>query len=134
MANTCDVCGKRRLSGHTVSHSNNKTKRVFNPNLQRVRALIPGWAMGSASATTREEVAHLVALRLGVDPTTDIRPYVFVDSAVATANAAHDFWLAGGCDGDVVTVAAEALDMLEIGFGAVSAEVRRHGSWQARSV
>ena len=44
MANTCDVCGKRRLSGHTVSHSNNKTKRVFNPNLQRVRALINGAA------------------------------------------------------------------------------------------
>jgi AcrR family transcriptional regulator len=101
---------------------------------QRVRALIPGWAMGSASATTRDEIAHLVAVRLGVDPTTDIRPYVFVDSAVATANAAHDFWLAGGCHGDVVAVASDALDMLDIGFTAVSADVRRHGSWQARSV
>jgi len=101
---------------------------------QRVRALIPGWAMGSASATTRDEIAHLVAVRLGVDPTTDIRPYVFVDSAVATANAAHDVWLASGCHGDVVAVASEALDMLDIGFIAVSADVRRHGSWQARSV
>ncbi len=44
MANTCDVCGKRHLSGNTVSHANNKTKRVFNPNLQRVRALINGAA------------------------------------------------------------------------------------------
>jgi large subunit ribosomal protein L28 len=44
VANTCDVCGKRRLSGNTVSHANNKTKRVFNPNLQRVRALINGAA------------------------------------------------------------------------------------------
>ncbi|MGH7228519.1 MAG: 50S ribosomal protein L28, partial [Nitrospiraceae bacterium] len=26
------------------SHANNKTKRVFNPNLQRVRALINGAA------------------------------------------------------------------------------------------
>jgi hypothetical protein len=90
--------------------------------------------MGSASATAREEIAHLVAVRLGVDPTTDIRPYVFVDSAVAIANAAHDFWLAGGCHGDVVAVAAEALDMLEIGFSAASADVHRHGSWQARTV
>ena len=100
---------------------------------QQVRVLIPGWAMGSASATTREEIAHLVAVRLGVDPTTDIRPYVFMDSAVATANAAHDFWLAGGCHGDVLAIAAEALDMLEIGFTAVSAEVHRHGSWTAPS-
>jgi len=44
VANACDVCGKRHLSGHTVSHANNKTKRVFNPNLQRVRALINGAA------------------------------------------------------------------------------------------
>ncbi|HKW85898.1 MAG TPA: 50S ribosomal protein L28 [Nitrospiraceae bacterium] len=44
MANACDVCGKRHLSGHNVSHANNKTKRVFNPNLQRVRALINGAA------------------------------------------------------------------------------------------
>ena len=101
---------------------------------QRVRALIPGWAMGSASATTRDEIAHLVAVRLGVDPTTDVRPYVFVDSAVATANAAHDLWLAGGCHGDVATVVAEALEMLEVGFSAASADVRRHGSWTASSV
>ncbi len=38
----CDVCGKGHQSGHNVSHANNKTKRVFNPNLQRVRALVNG--------------------------------------------------------------------------------------------
>ena len=38
----CDVCGKGPQSGHNVSHANNKTKRVFNPNLQRVRALVNG--------------------------------------------------------------------------------------------
>jgi AcrR family transcriptional regulator len=101
---------------------------------RQVRTLIPGWAMGSASATTREEIAHLVAVRLGVDPTTDIRPYVFVDSAVAIANAAHDFWLAAECCGDVVAIAAEALDMLEMGFSAASADVRRHDFGQARTV
>ncbi|HXF92329.1 MAG TPA: 50S ribosomal protein L28 [Nitrospiraceae bacterium] len=42
MAFACDICGKRHQSGHNVSHANNKTKRVFNPNLQRVRALING--------------------------------------------------------------------------------------------
>jgi len=42
VAFACDVCGKRHQSGHNVSHANNKTKRVFNPNLQTVRALIEG--------------------------------------------------------------------------------------------
>ena len=42
MAFSCDVCGKRRQSGHNVSDANNKTKRVFNPNLQTVRALVEG--------------------------------------------------------------------------------------------
>jgi large subunit ribosomal protein L28 len=38
----CELCGKGPQSGHNVSHANNKTKRVFNPNLQRVRALVDG--------------------------------------------------------------------------------------------
>lgn len=42
MAFACDICGKRHQSGHNVSHANNKTKRVFNPNLQTVRALVEG--------------------------------------------------------------------------------------------
>ncbi|MBI5855830.1 MAG: 50S ribosomal protein L28 [Nitrospirae bacterium] len=42
MAFSCDICGKRHLSGNNVSHANNKTKRVFNPNLQRVRANLNG--------------------------------------------------------------------------------------------
>ncbi len=44
MAFACDICGKRHQSGHNVSHANNNTKRVFKPNLQRVRALINGAA------------------------------------------------------------------------------------------
>lgn len=37
MARVCQVTGKRPLSGHSVSHSNVKTKRKFNPNLQTKR-------------------------------------------------------------------------------------------------
>lgn len=40
----CFVCGKTRMAGQNVSHANNKTKRVFNPNLQSVRALVSGRA------------------------------------------------------------------------------------------
>ena len=44
MARACDVCGKQRSVGNNVSHANNKTKRVWRPNLQRVRARVGGVA------------------------------------------------------------------------------------------
>jgi large subunit ribosomal protein L28 len=37
MARVCQVTGKKPMSGHNVSHSNIKTKRKFNPNLQTKR-------------------------------------------------------------------------------------------------
>lgn len=40
----CSVCGKQRMAGQNVSHANNKTKRVFRPNIQEVRALVNGHA------------------------------------------------------------------------------------------
>jgi large subunit ribosomal protein L28 len=40
MAQVCELCGRRPSSGHRVSHANNKRKRRFNPNLQRVRARV----------------------------------------------------------------------------------------------
>jgi len=42
MARMCEICGKRPMVGHHVSHAHNLTKRRFNPNLQRVRALSNG--------------------------------------------------------------------------------------------
>ena len=36
MARICELTGKGRLVGNNVSHANNKTKRVFLPNLQNV--------------------------------------------------------------------------------------------------
>ena len=42
MAQRCDVCGKAKLFGNNVSHANNATKRVWHPNLQRVRARVDG--------------------------------------------------------------------------------------------
>jgi large subunit ribosomal protein L28 len=41
MPRVCDITGKKVMSGHTVSHSNIKTKRKFNPNLQRKRFFVP---------------------------------------------------------------------------------------------
>lgn len=33
----CAFCGKKRAVGNNVSHANNRTKRVFLPNLQKIR-------------------------------------------------------------------------------------------------
>ncbi|MEQ6168156.1 MULTISPECIES: 50S ribosomal protein L28 [unclassified Ekhidna] len=41
MSKVCDITGKRPQVGNNVSHSNNKTKRRFNPNLQKKRFYIP---------------------------------------------------------------------------------------------
>jgi large subunit ribosomal protein L28 len=37
MARVCEITGKRPITGHHVSHPNNKTKRRFLPNLQHRR-------------------------------------------------------------------------------------------------
>jgi len=37
MSRECQVTGKRRIVGNNVSHANNKTKRIFNPNLHERR-------------------------------------------------------------------------------------------------
>ena len=40
MARTCQVTGARPGFGHHVSHSHRRTKRRWNPNIQRVKALV----------------------------------------------------------------------------------------------
>ncbi len=35
----CEVCGKAVLFGHNVSHSNKKTKKVWHPNVQKIRVV-----------------------------------------------------------------------------------------------
>ncbi|HUT63113.1 MAG TPA: 50S ribosomal protein L28 [Anaerolineae bacterium] len=42
MSRQCEICGKKRQIGNTISHAHNKTKREFRPNLKKVRAKING--------------------------------------------------------------------------------------------
>lgn len=42
MSKVCDVCGKKPITGHNVSHSHKLTKRRWEPNLQRVKAKVEG--------------------------------------------------------------------------------------------
>lgn len=39
MSRICELTGKGRMVGNNVSHANNKTKRLFLPNLQNVTLL-----------------------------------------------------------------------------------------------
>lgn len=38
MARACEICGRSRSVGNNVSHANNRTRRVWQANLQVVRA------------------------------------------------------------------------------------------------
>jgi large subunit ribosomal protein L28 len=40
VAATCDVCGKGPGFGNSISHSHRRTRRRWNPNIQRVRAMV----------------------------------------------------------------------------------------------
>jgi large subunit ribosomal protein L28 len=42
MAAVCDICGKKPFFGKQVSHSHHRTPKRWNPNVQRVRALVNG--------------------------------------------------------------------------------------------
>ena len=41
-SNRCYVCDKGVSFGNNVSHANNKTRRVWKPNLQVARILVDG--------------------------------------------------------------------------------------------
>lgn len=42
MAKQCEVCGKTPVVGRVLSHAHNVRARRFEPNLQRIRAVING--------------------------------------------------------------------------------------------
>lgn len=53
MAKQCEICGKKPQVGNLVSHSNIKTKRRFNPNLQSVRHQDPSGQVRTINVCTR---------------------------------------------------------------------------------
>ncbi|MBI4081662.1 MAG: 50S ribosomal protein L28, partial [Candidatus Lambdaproteobacteria bacterium] len=41
MSRKCQISGKTGLNGHLVSHANNKSNHVQQPNLQKRRIFVP---------------------------------------------------------------------------------------------
>jgi len=42
MARVCSICGKGPVFGNNISHAHNKSRRVWRPNIQRIRVLENG--------------------------------------------------------------------------------------------
>ncbi len=42
MSKQCAICGKAKMSGNLVSHSNIKTPRTYNANLHKTQVEIDG--------------------------------------------------------------------------------------------
>ncbi len=53
MARKCAICGKGPVTGHNVSHANNKTKRRWLPNLQPVKHVGPDGKVRRIRVCTR---------------------------------------------------------------------------------
>ncbi|GAB4184836.1 MAG: 50S ribosomal protein L28 [Geothermobacteraceae bacterium] len=53
MAKVCEVCGKKPTTGNNISHAHNKTRRVWYPNLQKVKALQDNGQVRSMKVCTR---------------------------------------------------------------------------------
>jgi large subunit ribosomal protein L28 len=60
MAKICEICGKKPLVGNNISHAHNVTKRRFNPNLQRVRAVYNGRVKRMMVCTNCIKSGHVV--------------------------------------------------------------------------
>ncbi|MFZ5966326.1 MAG: 50S ribosomal protein L28 [Bacillota bacterium] len=42
MSKACSICGKGRISGNNVSHSNRHTRRTWKANVKKVKAIVDG--------------------------------------------------------------------------------------------
>jgi large subunit ribosomal protein L28 len=42
MSRTCDICGKHTITGNSVSHAKNHTRRTWKPNLKKIKTEVDG--------------------------------------------------------------------------------------------
>ena len=52
MSRVCSVCNKGKMSGNKVSHSNRHSRRIWSPNVQKMRVVTSG-TVRSAYVCTR---------------------------------------------------------------------------------
>ncbi len=42
MSKICVICGKKPSFGNNVSHANNRTRKMWHPNIQKIRVIRGG--------------------------------------------------------------------------------------------
>ena len=73
MAAVCELCGKKPSFGMSLSHSHRRTKRRWDPNIQRVRAWSTAPRAGSTSAPRASGPARSPSRPAGCPPPADHR-------------------------------------------------------------
>ena len=51
MASVCDICGKTPGFGNNISHSHRRSRRRWNPNVQKLRIMVDGVPRRAAVCT-----------------------------------------------------------------------------------
>lgn len=60
MSRICEICGKGPSFGNNVSHANNKSSRVWRPNLQKIKAVRNGTVRNIKVCTRCIRSGHVV--------------------------------------------------------------------------
>lgn len=42
MSKKCEICGKQKVFGNSISFSHSRSNRSWSPNIRRVRAIVNG--------------------------------------------------------------------------------------------
>lgn len=42
MAKFCEICGKGKMSGHIITHSDRKINRTWKPNVRKLSVIVNG--------------------------------------------------------------------------------------------
>ncbi len=53
MSRKCEICGKKPMFGHNVSHAHNKTQKIQQPNIQKTRIKLENGSVKKVYVCTR---------------------------------------------------------------------------------
>jgi AcrR family transcriptional regulator len=102
----------------------------------RVRAATPGLdaRLGAYDHAFVGSVTEMIAERLGVDPTSDLRARTCAAALLAATSSASSLWLSRGADEPLVPMVRAALELVETGLRADLEKPVRRGTRPLRSI
>jgi AcrR family transcriptional regulator len=106
---------RNALLSMTVDFEERKEKIILRGRLMRDTPSLQARSLVH-QRLWEEAMQEMVAERLGVDPVTDLRPGVVSAATLAAMRVAFTIWLSSGCEGDLIALTTEALDLLDGGL------------------